>query len=283
MLYAIVAIVLLIFDQALKLWVTNNIVLNVGTVELIPGVLHLTKLHNYGAAFSFMQNYRWFFVVLCVLFCAVIIYLMAKNIINGRVARWTAIFVMAGALGNCIDRIINGYVVDMLEFDIINFPAVFNLADVFITVGGVIFCICILIEKPPKDGEKAKNPGRGDGKKLTAAAEGPVVHETTVTVDPSNPFADWDSPKSAPAEKMEDPVPPKKRSAPPNPQEENERPQQKAAPRQSPAARRESPPVLERKRPEPKKQEPDPRKQTPQNPAPGDDFDLESILDEFKD
>lgn len=278
MLYAIVAIVLLILDQALKLWVTNNIMLDVGVVELIPGVIHLTKLHNYGAAFSFMQNYRWFFVVLCVLFCAVIIYLMAKNIINGKVARWTAVVVMAGALGNCIDRIINGYVVDMLEFEIINFPAVFNLADVFITVGGVLFCICILIERPPKEGEKIRKPGKVvTGKKIKAAAEGPIVRETTVTVDPSNPFADWDRPKAAPPAGREEPVAPKKRADTPPVQDEKTRPQHKASPDQRQAAQEKSAPVYEAKKPESAPQN------VAKNTASGDDFDLESILEEFRD
>ena len=192
MLYAIVAIILLILDQALKLWTTNNIVFQVGEKTLIPGVLGLTNWHNSGAAFGFMQNFRWLFVILCIAFCAAIIYLIYKKIINGRFAKWAAVLTMAGAIGNAIDRLINGYVVDMLEFKF-SFPIIgdfpiFNLADCFITIGGIAFCLCILFEKSPahisasvpeEDNEKtAKQPAR----------------KVKITGDP---FASWETNDSA--------------------------------------------------------------------------------------
>ena len=155
MFYAIVAVIALILDQALKYWTSVNIVENTaGYTEvrpLIPGILRLTNFHNSGAAFSFLANAswaRWFFVVLCLIFVAIVIYALLRDIIPSPGARWAAVFVMAGAIGNCIDRMITGYVVDMLEFDFTvfghRFP-VFNLADVYITVGAIVFVIFILI------------------------------------------------------------------------------------------------------------------------------------------
>ena len=87
MLYAIVAVIALILDQLLKYWTTISVVLDTGQRNLIPGLIHLANVHNYGAAFSFLQGARWFFVGLCVVFVAVVIYLLAKNIISTPGAR----------------------------------------------------------------------------------------------------------------------------------------------------------------------------------------------------
>ncbi|MBR1660046.1 MAG: signal peptidase II [Oscillospiraceae bacterium] len=158
MFYAIVAVILLILDQMIKYWATVNIVENTAgymdVVPLIPGLVRLTNFHNSGAAFSFLAKAswaRWFFVILCLIFVAVVVYALLRDLINTPVARWAAVIVMTGAIGNCIDRIISGYVVDMIEFDFTifghRFP-VFNMADIYITVGAIVFIISILLEKP---------------------------------------------------------------------------------------------------------------------------------------
>ena len=120
MLYAIVAVIALIVDQAVKYWTTAHVVLNTGLKKLIPGFIHITNIHNSGAAFSFLKNAswsRWFFIALCAVFTVGVIVLLAKNVIRSKPARWTAVLVLSGALGNCIDRIMNGFVVDMFEFE----------------------------------------------------------------------------------------------------------------------------------------------------------------------
>jgi len=160
MLYAIVAVIAIIMDQLVKYVVETHVPLDAigeDIVRLIPGLLHVTNVHNYGAAFSFLSGAgaRWFFVVLCIIFVLVVIYVLMKDIINTPVSRWMAVIVLAGAVGNCIDRIVCGYVVDMLELEFIRFP-VFNVADIFITVGAILFCICILLEKPKSENVKAE-------------------------------------------------------------------------------------------------------------------------------
>ena len=241
MLYAIVAVIALILDQAVKYWTTSNIALNTGTKELIPHIVHLANVHNTGAAFSFLQGARWFFVALCVLFVAIVIYLLAKNIIKSQPARWMAVLVMAGGIGNCIDRIVCGYVVDMFElsFKIFgrSFP-VFNVADIFITVCGILFCIFFLLEpteeKEKKSAEKtvkaagpSSSPARAESAPVKAAApvrsaapsrkhrkieipdfpKHPRVEQPEI--DPNDPFAEWerivnkDSGSAAPVEASE--------------------------------------------------------------------------------
>ncbi|MGN1003031.1 MAG: signal peptidase II [Oscillospiraceae bacterium] len=225
MLYAIVAVIALILDQAVKYWTTVNIVADTGVKEFIPGFLRLTNVHNTGAAFSFLEGARWFFVILCILFVALVIAALVKNWINTPVARWMAVIVMAGAIGNCIDRVVCGYVVDMFEFDFLifgrHFP-VFNVADIYITVGAVLFALCVLLEKDgaarAKKAEAAAiqtpsgktvparkheaSPRRRSFKKTQIPDFPSHAPMAQPAVDPNDPFAEWErraAAKAAPA------------------------------------------------------------------------------------
>lgn len=147
MLYALIAVLLLIADQWLKYWVTVNIVLGTGEASLIPGFVALVNVHNTGAAFSLFENVdvmRWIFVALAVLITVLLIVLMSKGVLRGRFARWCSALAIAGALGNCIDRVLYGYVVDMFRFEFVNF-AVFNIADIVLVVACLLFIIYILV------------------------------------------------------------------------------------------------------------------------------------------
>ena len=215
MLYAIVAVLALILDQAVKYWTTVNIVVDTGEAKLIPGLVHLANVHNTGAAFSFLEGARWFFVILCIIFCLVVVYVLVKNIITHPVARWSAVLVMAGAIGNCIDRIVCGYVVDMFEFDFLIFKKpfpVFNIADIYITVGVIVFCVCLFLDKPKA--AKTNVPfaeGQAAEEKKEAPRRSPFArrqrtpipdfpkreHVAEPALDPSDPFAEWEKKNSA--------------------------------------------------------------------------------------
>ncbi len=146
MLYAIVAVLAIIVDQLVKYWVAGNIALNTGVKELIPGIVSLVNIHNDGAAFGFLAGggARIYFIVACGVFTVLIILGIATNFISTHIGRWSAVFVAAGGLGNCIDRMISGYVQDMFKLDFMNF-AIFNVADIFITVGCIVFILDLLI------------------------------------------------------------------------------------------------------------------------------------------
>lgn len=159
MLYAIVALLVIILDQWMKYWVAGNIALGTEIKELIPGVLSLVNIHNDGAAFSFLSggNARIYFIIICAVFTIAVIVALATNLISGSLGRWSAIFVMAGGIGNCIDRILYGFVQDMFKLEFINFP-IFNVADIFITVFCLVFILYILF-----GGEKsARKRGRDE-------------------------------------------------------------------------------------------------------------------------
>lgn len=171
MLYAIVAVIILILDQVTKLWTISKIGLG-ATSPLIPGVVQLTNIQNTGAAFSFLEGGRWFFVVLTLVVTVGVIVLLSRDIIKGKLGRWMLVLVVAGGLGNCIDRAFKGYVVDMfqLQFKIFGKDfAIFNVSDIFITVCGIIFCVYLIFHKEP---EKAPTPVRAPAR--TMPSERPV-------------------------------------------------------------------------------------------------------------
>lgn len=175
--YAIVAILILIADQGLKYWVTVNIALDTGHVTLIPGVLELTNIHNNGAAFSMLKHApHWIFIIFTLVFAAIAVFCLRRNVVHGKVGRWSVVLVLAGAVGNCIDRILSGYVVDMFNFLFVRF-AVFNLADVFIVVAGITLCLHVIFYRGDgSEGEPAPKPARKPRKHTDAPVRAHKLH-----------------------------------------------------------------------------------------------------------
>ncbi len=170
--YAIVAILILIADQGLKYWVTVNIALDTGHVTLIPGVLELTNIHNNGAAFSMLEHApHWIFIIFTLAFAAIAVFCLRRNVVHGKVGRWSVVLVLAGAVGNCIDRILSGYVVDMFNFLFVRF-AVFNLADVFIVVAGITLCLHVIFYRGD-DGADDAAPKTARRRRTGAAPDAP--------------------------------------------------------------------------------------------------------------
>lgn len=174
--YAIVAILILIADQGLKYWVTVNIALDTGHVTLIPGVLELTNIHNNGAAFSMLEHApHWIFIIFTLVFAAIAVFCLRRNVVHGKVGRWSVVLVLAGAVGNCIDRILSGYVVDMFNFLFVRF-AVFNLADVFIVVAGITLCLHVIFYRGD-DGADDAAPKAARRQRTGAAHDAPKARK----------------------------------------------------------------------------------------------------------
>ena len=124
-------------DQLFKAWTVSAIPLY-GQIPVIDGLFHLTYVQNTGAAFSAFQGAQWLFLIVFILLTVGIIWEFPKmKMPFTTLERWCIVAIYAGGIGNMIDRLRFGYVVDMIEVEFMRF-AVFNIADCFITCGAIL-------------------------------------------------------------------------------------------------------------------------------------------------
>ena len=143
--------VLIGLDQALKYWTVSHLALGEST-QLIPGVLQLTRLHNYGAAWSSLSGKTAVLLVITAALMIAVAWLLGVT---------AGLFILGGGLGNMIDRVWHGYVVDMLDISpLLEYP-VFNLADCFVVVGAVLGAVYYLWFYDKYD-KKERGHGRKD-------------------------------------------------------------------------------------------------------------------------
>lgn len=125
-------------DYVLKILVINN--LKSGpSVELIPGLFSLTYVENRGAAFGMLANARWVFIILTIAIIILMIYVLLRYKPRSKLFNISVALIIGGGIGNLIDRIFYGYVVDFLSISF--FPPVCNFADYCITVGAVLLAV----------------------------------------------------------------------------------------------------------------------------------------------
>lgn len=145
-------ILLILADQAVKYWAVSKLKKIPGGITLIPGVLELQYLENRGMAFGMLQGRQMLFLVLCIAFCAVLLWLFIKIPKTGYYFPLILVggVLAGGAAGNFIDRAFRGYVVDFIYVSLINFP-VFNLADIYVVCGGIALVILVLFHYRDED------------------------------------------------------------------------------------------------------------------------------------
>lgn len=140
----VIGILLIAVDQITKLYALN-VIKPQGTITVIDNFYYFTYVENRGAAFGMMQNKQWFFIIVTLLIFAAFGYVLLKYKIEGKLFFAAVVLIFGGGVGNLIDRIFRGYVVDFLQFSF--FSPVCNLADYFITVGAVLLIISVLFCK----------------------------------------------------------------------------------------------------------------------------------------
>ncbi len=163
MLEIILFVIIVALDQASKAYCASWLpALPGGRFPLIEGVFSLTYVENRGAAFGMLQNMRLLFIVTTIIVCGVMVYILVKERRKMHaLMRVSLALILAGAIGNFIDRAFLGFVRDMFYFELINF-AIFNVADSAITVGAVSLMLDILFFKGKKyvmDKPAEKNRG----------------------------------------------------------------------------------------------------------------------------
>ena len=132
-----------VVDQITKYLVVANIALY-GDVAFLPGVIGLTHVHNFGAAWSSFQGMRWLFVAVFLLLTVLLLWeYFKKPMAFTTLERWLLAAIYGGGLGNMIDRARLGYVEDMIQTQFMDFP-VFNVADCFITCGSILLMVHLI-------------------------------------------------------------------------------------------------------------------------------------------
>lgn len=126
-------------DQFTK-WLTVRHIAPGEIVPVLDGVVHLTYLRNNGMAFSLFEGGRWVFLLFTAVFLVLAALTAVKDWLPHPLARASLVMVTGGAVGNLIDRLLYGSVVDMIEPELIRF-AVFNVADIFVTVGAALILV----------------------------------------------------------------------------------------------------------------------------------------------
>ena len=184
LIYFIFSVIIILIDRGIKLWIIRS--LEVGqAMEFIPGILRIIHVENTGAAFSIFNNMRWPLVVVssvAVIVLAFVILLYR----DGEIGRLAASFMLGGAVGNLVDRIVTGAVTDMFEPEFMNF-AVFNVADIFVVVGCIIFVIHLIHLMIKQRGQKEAVVEPGKAAKVRAISE-PVAAERAETVEAPMPM-----------------------------------------------------------------------------------------------
>lgn len=145
MIYWILIVAMIVLDQLIKYWAVSSLK-PIGSIPLIQDVFHLTFARNTGAAFSILRGKQVFLIILTSLVILGLVFLMAKNIKEdgNKFMTLALAMIIGGAIGNFIDRVRLDYVIDYLDFTLINFP-IFNAADVFIVVGTSLLALLVIV------------------------------------------------------------------------------------------------------------------------------------------
>ena len=143
MLYILAIALCVAADQAVKLYVVSHLALY-ETAPLLPGVVELFYIQNTGGGFSILTNHTQLLTILTAAVMAVIAFLLVKKVFPHPLAMWTLTLILGGGLGNLADRVRLGYVVDMFNFQFMNYP-VFNVADILVVCGTIGFAAYYLL------------------------------------------------------------------------------------------------------------------------------------------
>lgn len=145
-LYVLTIVVLVSADQFSKYLIVKNISENIDIV-LIKDFFNITYVRNFGAGFSILQNQTVFLIIATLIAIVIVSYLLIKSTHSEALNRVCYLLIIGGSIGNLIDRLSLGYVIDFLDFYIFgyDFP-VFNLADSFLTIGCILLILSILLE-----------------------------------------------------------------------------------------------------------------------------------------
>lgn len=155
LLYYLLSAGLVLLDQLVKWWIRGNIPLG-ESIPFLPHLMDLTYIQNTGAAFSSFSGLTWLLTLVSLGASVAIAVLLGKNFFPGKWGKLSLSLILAGAVGNLIDRALLGFVTDMFETTFIHF-AVFNVADICVVVGGFLMAVYVIFLWD-KDKEEPHDP-----------------------------------------------------------------------------------------------------------------------------
>ena len=174
--FAAAALGLVALDQWTKFWTVANFAaptaVNIYSTTdpakpFLPGVVELTRVHNYGAAWSSFSGQKWLLIGLTSVLLVIVLVLAAKKIVRHPVGLAACMLIFAGGVGNLIDRVRAGYVVDMFHFEFWPSYPVFNVADICVVIGAVLGSVYYLwlydqFDAKPKQPKEENADGEAD-------------------------------------------------------------------------------------------------------------------------
>lgn len=163
LLYAAALAVMVLGDQALKGWTVTHLELG-ESAAFLPGFMQLTRVHNYGAAWSSLSGKTVLLIAVTAVMMIAVAVLLIRRIVRHPLGVCACLLILGGGIGNIIDRIRLGFVVDMFDLTIFNYP-VFNLADCFVVVGAILGAIYYLWLYEKFDARKKSDDSDADGDK----------------------------------------------------------------------------------------------------------------------
>ena len=160
LLYAAALLVMIAGDQALKGWTVSHLELGEST-PFIPAIMQLTRVHNYGAAWSSLSGKTVLLIAVTAVMMIAVAVLLLRRVVRHPLGVSSCLLILGGGIGNIIDRIRLGYVVDMFDLLLFSYP-VFNLADCFVVVGAILGAVYYLWIYEKFDARKKSNDSPSD-------------------------------------------------------------------------------------------------------------------------
>ena len=160
LLYLAALAVMIVGDQALKAWTVTHLELG-ESVPFLPAIMQLTRVHNYGAAWSSLSGKTVLLIAVTAVMMIAVAVLLLKRIVRHPLGVTACLLILGGGIGNIIDRIRLGFVVDMFDLLLFSYP-VFNLADCFVVVGAILGAVYYLWIYDKFDARKKSNDSPSD-------------------------------------------------------------------------------------------------------------------------
>lgn len=143
---AILSVLIIALDQFTKYLITSNLILGLHSIPILKGLINIVYVENEGGAWGFMQNNTWLLIAITVLIMMVCVAMLIKYGFKSKLFFFSIILVLSGGIGNLIDRVFRGSVVDFIQFGFFKQFPVFNVADIAVCIGTFMLLFYFILD-----------------------------------------------------------------------------------------------------------------------------------------